>query len=361
LQQLARLRGQGDVVVFGAGHGAPAAEGAPAALELWGPQDRLDVPELARALDKKPGGGRVALVLGHCHSGAFADVMFVGADPEVGLAEPTRCVLAAVPADREAAGCTPDMDDTGAQAYVASIAEALTRKESDLDRDGRISLAEAHAFAKIHDGTVDVPVSSSELWLSARVGAQAPDITTVSLADLLEQARPTERAVMQAVLPKRMRWSSPGRVAKAADGLAEQISVLGEQIQQLAERREEVRRSLVDAVLLKWPELTNPYHPRARALLAGDAAEVVTFVKRQRRLDQLMAMDRSISALDHRLLLHQRRAARLERWLRAAQRVANEAALRAGGDTARVAALDALNACEALAPVKTPGAPPASP
>jgi hypothetical protein len=360
LQQLARLRARGDVVLFGVGHGAPAAEGAPAALELWGPKDRLEVPELARALDAKPAGGRVALVLGHCHSGAFADVMYVGGDPQAGLARPTRCAFAAVPADREAAGCTPDVADPGARAYMSALAAALAHPKADLDGDGQTTLAELHAGARLHDGTVDVPVSTSELWLAARLEGRAPDLATTELRTLVAAASPAERAVLQAVLPKRLRGASPAKVAKAAEQLAGQITVLDEQIRQLADRREEARRVVVDALLLHWPELSNPYHPRARQLLAGDAAEVVAFLSRHRRLDQLRSLDKSLAALDQRLLAHQRRAARLERWLRAAQRVANEAAVRAAGDRAAVDALDALVACEALSPLP-PASRPASP
>lgn len=348
LRALAAARRAGPALVFGAGHGAPPTEELPAALELWGPDDRLDVYELARALDRGP-GHTTAFVLGQCHSGAFADVMFTGADPEIGLAEPTRCVFAAVPADREAAGCTPDVDDPGARAYLAVFAEALAdRDAADLDGDGRLTLAEADAFARVRDATVDVPVKTSDVWLNLRLGARASKVEAMSREALLAAADPTERAVLQAVLPRPDRDLEPRSVVKAHARLDASIRALDEHVRDLVDRREGLRRRLVDAVLLRWPELANPYHVKARALLAGDAVELVRFVKGRPELDGLLAIDKSVRALDDRLLTLQRKAARFERWLRAAQRVADERALRATKDPARIAALDALEACEAM-------------
>ena len=125
-------------IVFGVGHGSPATKEDPAALELFGPDDSLEVDELAKAIDAVPRKAPLALVLGHCHSGAFVDIAFVGADPKARVAEPPRCVLAAVPRERQAAGCSPDADDPDARAYMALIAEALAKNP-------KATLAEAHA------------------------------------------------------------------------------------------------------------------------------------------------------------------------------------------------------------------------
>lgn len=349
LQSLKAAEAEGQTVVFAAGHGAPESDDQPAALELWGPEDRLSVPDLAQALDRSSRTHSVAFVLGHCHSGAFAEVMFVGADPQAGLAQPTRCVLAAVPADREAAGCTPDVNDPGAQAYMAAIAQALShRAEADFDRDGQLSLAEADAWARIHDRTVDVPVKTSEVWLDLQLSNLAPDLTRWSRQDLLRLASVTERAVLEQTLPKPWSKAEPTAVAQAHGELSELIKVLDEVVQGILQRREVCRRGLLDGLLLRWPQLANPYHARARQLLAGDAVQVINYLKGRPQLEQIRSLDASMRALDDRVLALQRQAARIERWLRTAQGVANRAALRESKDASLQATLTALQACEAL-------------
>lgn len=350
LKAVLQHRRRGDTIVFAAGHGAPAEGDAPAALELWGPDDRLTVPELADALDETP-GRRLALVLGQCHSGAFTDVAFVGADPDIGLAAPTRCVLAAVPASREASGCTPDVDDPGARAYLAVIAEALAAPDrADRDGDGAVSLAEAHAYALVHDGTVDLPVRSSEAWLARRLGRRAPDLARLSRDALEAAAAPEDRYALQSILPKAYARAAPGVVRAQLARLDRANEALDRAIAAVADRREVARRKLVDAVLLRWPVLANPYHAEARALLAGDAPEVMRYVRARPELEALLSLDRSLAALDAQLLARLRETVRFERWLRVAQRVADEAALRATKSTAKIEALDALLACERMVP-----------
>ncbi len=334
-------------MVFAVGHGAPATETMAATLELWGPKGRLTVPELANRLDEI--SHPVAFVLGQCHSGAFTDVIFVDADHAREVAMPTRCVLAAVPADREAAGCTPDIDDPGAEAYMAAIAYALQHpKRADFNHDNQLSLAEADAWARIHDRTVDVPVASSEVWLDLQLGTRAPDITQWALKELLERAGPNEAAVLQSVLPKKLRGMQASAVALAHQELRTKAQSLDPALRTVLDMRDGLRRQILDAVLSRWPELVNPYHVRARNLLAGPATAVVAFIRGRRQLRQIQSLDLSIRALDSRLLELQRRAARLERWLRTAQRIANEAALRAGANESQIAVLNRLQACEAM-------------
>jgi len=96
----------GPLAVFGVGHGSRPADDASALLELWGPPaEALSAEELATHLDDLKPKAPIAFVLGQCHSGAFWRIVFEGAKTEPAV--PARCVLAAIPPEREAAGCTP--------------------------------------------------------------------------------------------------------------------------------------------------------------------------------------------------------------------------------------------------------------
>ena len=336
----------GGLVVIGTGHGSPAADETPAALDLWGPDDKLSVTELAEHLDGAGAKGPTAFVLGQCHSGAFTALSHAGGDPARPLATPTRCVLAAVPGDREAAGCTPEVNDPGARAYIALFAEAARdREKADLDRDGKLTLAEAHAWARIHDETVDVPVSSSELWLEAVVGEVSLDALVPG--PILSRARRTEWDVLERVLPAKLTDRRPAALLERLAELRRHIGDLEEHLREAIDEREHLRRLVLDRVLARWPELVNPYHRESRRLLAGDAAEVVEHLRGLPELAQLQAADATVARRDREIWEREREAARLERWVRAAKIIVREAKLRAEGDQAQLAALNALLACEA--------------
>lgn len=353
LEALEQTAGEpGGTIVFGAGHGTGDSEDERASLELWGTDDRLSVTDLARNLEAHNRAAPIAFVLGQCHSGAFTDLTYPGGDPKKRrLAQPTRCVLAAVPRDREAAGCTPDVDDAHARAYLALIAEAFEKvKDADYDGDGRITLAEAHAYARIHDETVDLPVSSSELWLKSLLGSHVTKASGTRLHRLVEKARPAERAVLTRLKPSASDEDGPEIAAREIEELKKRSDHLEIEIDALRKRFERIRRELVDRLLAKWPELANPYHRESRRLLAGDATEVMEFLRGRKEINELTMIDDAIQDNEDDKLEVAKRVARLERWLNAMAAVANEEALRRNGARRDVEALERLLACEAMAP-----------
>ncbi len=336
-------------VVFGAGHGAPAYDEQGASLELWGSDSRLEVQELAKTLDKLGLQQPLAMVLGHCHSGAFTDLMYEGGDSKKGLAKPTRCVHAAVPGDREAAGCTPDIEDPSARAYLSVIARALREKHrSDFNHDGTISLDEAHAFAKIYDQTIDVPVSSSEQWLAQELKNGAPKLKKASLKRLIRRARPSERAVLEQLLPAALRKSTPRQVEKKLAHLRDASEEVQKKMDERLEAWQKARRLLLDKTLARFPELVNPYHHESRRLLSSGIERVLGFVVQQNELAELRSIDSQLDLLAQERLTLTKKASRLERWLRTAQGVANEARFRSRRRRRKTKMLEALLECEAL-------------
>jgi hypothetical protein len=343
-------------IVFGIGHGAKAEGDKAAALDLWGgPEEVLGVDELARALDKTPRRGPIAFVLGECHSGAFTDLIYEGGKPGAEVARPARCALAAIPADREAAGCTPDIQDPSAQSYMALIAEALEKpKEADYDGDGRVSLSEAHSYARIHDATIDVPVASSEAFLRAVLKDEGPKPAAISLTQVLAWARPEERALLVGLRPASAKVpnAKPETVEKELEALGKKIEALDSQISGLEAKREKLRRQLQDKVFARWPELTNPYHRESRRLLADEAAALVGFVRGRPELKEVESVQQKLDRESGARLQLERQAARIERWLRAVEIVAYEATLRrSAAHKGDVGVFDRIAACEGMRPL----------
>jgi hypothetical protein len=334
-------------IVFGAGHGTPAEKGERAALELFGLDESLSVDGLAKELDLIKLSAPLAFVLGHCHSGAFTELAYTGADPKARLAEPVRCVLAAVPPDRQASGCSADVADPSARAYLALIAEALVSSAADADKNGRISLAEAHAHARIHDLTVDLPVTTSEMFLVNTLKKAVPDPSTLDFDRVLQNARPADRRVLLELRPAPN--ATPANVRTAIERAEEAMDKLDDALERGTEGYEAIRRKLLDELLLRFPELANPYHHEARRLLAGDAPELVAFLKSKRELLELEAKESALSALERERFELEKKTARLERWLRAVVTGASEAQLRKKNKR-DATTLDKILACEALEP-----------
>lgn len=349
LARLAALDPKRPAIVFGAGHGVKASNDEPAMIDLWGPDDRVRPRDLDAVLTKKKRAAPIAFVLGQCHSGAFIDLVYEGADPAGDVARPARCVFAAVPAEREAAGCTPDVEDESAPAYLAQIADALKDRAADYDRDGRVTLVEAHAFAVINDPTIDVPVRSSEQFISGVIGAPAADAEH-PLPAILAAARPFERAVLERALPPALRDKSYEDVRNILASIDERLEIVERELDDALEAKEQTRRVTLDEVLTKWPELVNPYHKRSRALLAGDAEAVVAFIVARPSYERLKKQSAVVQELDGVLFDLEKRAARIERWMRVAQNVKARQAFTKRAKADELRALRALEACEALVP-----------
>ena len=83
--------------------------------------------ELVALLDSLPEGVNVVAVMVQCYTGGFARFIYDKADPENGLAKQSRCGFFATVHDREAAGCTPDVDETTYVEYSTYFWEAARR------------------------------------------------------------------------------------------------------------------------------------------------------------------------------------------------------------------------------------------
>lgn len=339
IEALVKLRGRpGGGIAFGVGHGGPPTAGSAATWALWDAE--LTPAELVERLERAPAKGPLALVLGQCHSGAFASVMYEGANREAALARPARCALAAVPRDLEAAGCSPDADDPDALAFIAAIARALSGA-GDLDESGLVDLDEAFAYAQIHDRTIDVPVRSSDVWLETH--APEIDLEGTSRAELFAMASPLDRTVLAALVPE----GEPKAVMARLDTLIAAAEDSTREIDALQVALDDARALAFAAALETFPELSNPLHPRSRALLSGAAPELMSWwEKHPEPLARLEAASAQVTAaLDHRWGL-ERALARLDRWSRRAWSVV---ATRALAPNQR-RDFERLRACERMSP-----------
>lgn len=355
----ARVAPGGTQLLYFSGHGTVEAAPWGPTLWLWG-DERLALGELSELLDRQPADRMHVLVLTQCYAGAFAPLLHPAADsarlPEAGC----RCAFFATLGDRESTGCTTARRPQDYDDYSLRLAEALSGRRAsgrpvgprDLDADGRVGLAEAHAYARIHERSMDVPTCTSEYWLRLHATPHGEPLNLGSpFEQLLQAARPTERAVLSGLhehLP-------PGggvpvlRARYEVEQLGVALEGLGQRGDTIAAERDALINTLITDLSARWPVLEEPWHPDFEPTVARAGAEIADFIEGHGKLQQVRASDGALALLDRQRELLMMRQATLERFVRAAENVALEADLRRRGG-APLHALERLLACEAWVP-----------
>jgi hypothetical protein len=224
--------------------------------------------------------------------------------------------------DRQAAGCTPDVNEAGYQDYSTSFWAALAgrtrtgaavpRASCDFDRDGAVTFAEAHAYVLLTDASVDVPMTTSDRFLRLKSDPGAAGGRLVSAEDMLPRllplATPAERAVIQG-LSEQLKLGTQYRYAAARD-LAEALRLQHaddeKRERELRTAYDEARESILDGLELRWPELRNRWDPAVERILKDEGDAVVravkahpdyaTFTKRFAELDAIAKTDDAAQA-----------------------------------------------------------------
>ena len=257
-------------------------------LYLW-QSPSLSVSELADQLQHLPAEVPVILVMVQCYAGGFGHVLFHEGNPEKGDLDRSICGFFATTHDRPAAGCTADSEGDFTEysgAFWAALS-GITRsgqpaRPADYDNDGRVSLAEAHAFAILATESLDIPIKTSDTWL--RVHSSFSDTDTDGLLTdnppfelLVERADRPEQIVLT-TLEAELDLPADAKVAAArrqANQIQGQRQGLAKEDRQLKQRQSRLRRKIVTALKQEWPELANPWNPTSIQLVAQQADTLV--------------------------------------------------------------------------------------
>jgi hypothetical protein len=321
-------------------------------LLLWN-QEEVTTTDFVRWLDALPRDVQVVLVMVQCYSGGFAHAIFESADVKLGLSPARRCGFFSQLHDRAAAGCVAELDEQDVEEYSTYFWAALGGKsrtgdavDADYDRNGAVSLAEAHAFAVIESDTIDVPTRTSEALLRAysRLGGpfevqesdavrpddlpaleKGADLLEPSgpLAELAARARPDQRAILES-LADAGNGNNLQTVEEARIQLEAELEDLDEALDALDAAMDNTDAALLLAqneAYARWPELYYPNSTAAAELLAEHAEVFASVIEPSPSYaalhDAREQEDRLTEARDEA----ERRAARLERLLRTIENV----------------------------------------
>ncbi len=177
-------------------------------LLLW-KNKLVSVQELSQMLDKLPPETPVVTMMAQCFSGSFANIIYRGGDPNKPIAIQSRCGFFATIKTLPSVGCTPEVNEADYEDYSSSFFAGLSGinrtgekvASADYNRDGKVSYAEAHAFAKVDEKTMDLPVSTSEVWLQEMAGENGQQkIWNQEISSLLSTARPERKYVVNFIV-----------------------------------------------------------------------------------------------------------------------------------------------------------------
>ncbi len=300
-------------------------------IYLWN-KERLDVAEFSRSLKELPAEVPVAIVMVQCYSGGFTNLLFERGESSAGLAERDLAVFCATIESRPAAGCTADINEENYHEYSSSFWAAIggqTRtgesvSSSDFDQNGRVSLAEAHAYAVATLPSIDLPICTSDIFLrqysSQTDGAEeGVSLLTDSAprSELEAFATPAQKFALDS-LATQLQIEDESLKAKATELKQRLDEELKEIERELGRSRSQVSASrtlIQQTVLARWPELNQSWHPRIASIVEQDRDAILNLIETHSEFAQWQQRIQAVEELDARKLQKKKEQARCERLL----------------------------------------------
>lgn len=342
------------LVIYATAHGSKGPDDDPhnTTLMLWGRQS-LPAKDLNRLIGSLPPGVKVVLVMVQCYSGGFADLALEDRPPGSEV-----CGFFATTFDRPAAGCTPDIDEENYHEYSSYFWEAIRgrtrtgqplKRRPDLDGNGRVSFAEAHAYTLLESVTVDIPVKSSDAFLRQFSRTGEGLLSAESPVETLKRyAAPIDRIVIDG-LSQTLGLTGPNRAAEARQK-AEAVLQAKKKIER--EHRDAMRRCnqaagpIQWALFSRWPELKNRWNPRVAELLTTEADAVVQAIESHPKFAEFEKLRLALEAVEAKQLDQDRLWVKCQRLVQRLESVALAANLAKVADAPTVERYRRLLAAE---------------
>ena len=292
-------------------------------IAMWG-NSAIRMTEFARLLDRIDPGVDVVMVMVQCYTGGFSHLMYRGGDPSNGLSPQNRIGFFATVHDRPAAGCTPSVNEADYVEYSTYFWAAIDGKDRsgkaidspDYDKDGRISLEEAHAYTILNADTIDVPVKTSGEYLGeeSKFGDGSGDLleNDEPYSVILKYASPVQKAVL-AKLSDKLNLAGENRLVDAW----KKTRVDRRRRRGPPQNASGSKNKIAADLEKRWPELANVLNPVSIDLLTTRQEEFVNAVKSHPRYKEYR---READEQDSRTDEQQIRA-QYERFLRVADNV----------------------------------------
>tara|TARA_R110002096_G_scaffold24760_25_gene78050 strand:+ start:2915 stop:4405 length:1491 start_codon:yes stop_codon:yes gene_type:complete len=301
-------------------------------LYLWNKRT-VSVSQLQPHLEKLPAKVGVTLIMAQCYSGGFANSVFNNANKEGGDFDRPVCGFFSTVPSRQAAGCTPDIDEEDYDEFSSHFWAAIhgeTRvgqpvESADYDENGAVSFEEAFAYTVITSQNIDIPIRTSGVYLRARskYRKDQPDNEQLfpqksDYESVLALANPVEAAMLEA-LSSQLNLTNAQRYAEsetAANQIEEKRKELKAQSDEKKKRIEQLKKTLQRRARNQWPELSNILSPTAVRLLTEQAEAFIAFVESQPEFAEWVALQSERDAIEEERFVLEKEWAKHIRFLR---------------------------------------------
>ena len=277
---------------------------------LWG-DTSLSVRELYGLLEPVDKRVPMRFVFTQCYSGGFERLVHPQASDTLELVDAKRCGFFAESEHREAEGCSTGINTDDYRDYSTYFFAALqgkTRKgealpvNPDRNKNGEVSLYEAHLYTLAQAHSADLPRSTSEVylerwqpwylrWFSAGQGGH--NVYAELAAALAQQLRlPADTTTQRSILSKQRRR------------LKRQDKKLEKERKQLRKKMREARYTIRYELEERWPEAAEARTANYQAFLDNDLKAAEHFIISHEKWQSLLAMyKRYLEAADERLTI----------------------------------------------------------
>jgi hypothetical protein len=315
------------LIIYVTAHGS-AAKGKDkmnTSIACWNRKE-LTMKSFAGWLDELPNSVPVVLVMAQCYCGGFVNTMFQKGDSTQPLSEKLRVGFFAQRHDLPAAGCRPDIEnDEEYSSYFWGAFRGMLRsgkaiEDADFNRDGKISFAEAHAFAVMDSPTIDIPLKSSDEFLRRYSRIPNRDTPVLGASDDLPSTTNAddgdELRELKGTIEELSAIASPESY-KCIEGLANKLDIsiqtplaellplqknLDAEARQARPQRgrggsrgfrSSRRRDFREELIAKWPELKDPSEWDSIPWLQPEACD--SFLKEVQELSNYEPFKKSLS------------------------------------------------------------------
>ncbi|HWP67438.1 MAG TPA: redoxin family protein [Candidatus Limnocylindria bacterium] len=274
-----RFRAGDTVLLFVTDHGTRnPADPTDNRITLWGDKQAVSVRELRALLDRFDPGVRVVTVMSQCYSGSFA---------HLGLGEHAAgprevCGYFSTTADRLAYGCYPENRNRDNVGHAFHFLTALGQS-GDFEQ--------AHRTTVIDDGTPDVPLRTSDVFLEdvMRRAAAAAGKDPIAFADewlarAFKDRKRWERELrLLDAVGERYGMFSPRRLSE----VEERLAVVPPLAEELKTHRDNWKRSQSSAAQVNWERFASA-EPSWKPRLAPQVLQAATPEARRDVTDELL-------------------------------------------------------------------------
>lgn len=316
-------------------------------IAMWN-NTALKMTEFVKLLDQLPDGVEVVCVMVQCHAGGFARLIFNGGDPDAGLSPQKRIGFFATVHDRQAAGCTPEVDEESYVEYSTYFWAALSGTDRlgnqielpDYDNDGKVSLEEAHAYVILKANTIDLPLKSSGEFLTkwGKYGKGESDLLQddAAYSEILKVASPVQKAILEG-LSLQLDLKGENRVM---DAYEQSRSRRSRGRRGSSQPEAQLKAKIASTLKRRWPELSNLMNPGVIELITTRQTEFLDAIEKHPNYAEYRRLS------EKEINSEEKRKVKFERFLRTVDNVIFAENLRRENKTDLVRQYEAIVAAE---------------